>query len=76
MHESYKYSILFWKHRQPFLVGGSDVEYQHNCVHEIPIVIHVTSCFCGTGRKKISTDQIQEHVKWGTQLGVLCCSSS
>jgi hypothetical protein len=29
----------------------------------------VTSCFCGIGRKKISTDQSKEHVKWGTKLG-------
>ena len=50
MHESYKYSILFRKHRQPFLVGGSDVEYRHNGVHEIPIVIHVT--FVGLGERK------------------------
>jgi hypothetical protein len=69
MHESYKYSLLFRKHRQPFLVGGSDVEYQHNCVQEIPIVFHVTSCFCEIGRKKISTDQSKEHVKLGRKFG-------
>jgi len=61
IHESYKYSIVFRKRRQPFLVGGSEVEYQHSCVHEIPNVFHVTFCFCGIGRKKISTDKSKEH---------------